>query len=233
LYVYSAGKKAARSIADYLNYAAQEADGKNYQVEHVIWVLPDTFKIGAPPVVGAPFHVSQEPPYSTRTGDVRVTVTKLSQLDFNALPEGYLLDIDLDYFSNSGTDTRFEWGNNVPRAALLSNLNAFVQTAFVDAKPKPAFVTVASSPGFTPWEDLVEIRSYFQRAFTYGDFIPNTVANYTYHYDEGHDTFLKAELAWLRGRSEPCLFSNVLFEGFHIFGAEDGAAEYAQFCRKP
>jgi hypothetical protein len=71
------------------------------------------------------------------------------------------------------------------------------------------------------------------RVFTRGDFIPNTAANYSYHYDEGHDNFLKAELAWLRGRPDPCQFSTVLFEGFQIFGVEDMAAEYAQFCRKP
>lgn len=233
LYLYPAGQKAVRHIADYLNFAAEASNEKNYQIGTVIWIVPDTFPVGAAPISGMPFHLSQTTPYAADAGGVRVTTTRLSQIDFSTIPDGYLLDIDSDYFSNSGWDTRFEWGENASRQELLARLQIFADRFFSSSARRPSIVTIAASPGFTPWEDLLEITSYLKNIFTQKDLIPNTVANYRYHYQEGQDTFLKQEIAYQRSRATSCHYSQTFYDLMGVFGAEDSAAEYLGFCKSP
>jgi hypothetical protein len=232
LYMYSETQLPVRHIADYLNFAASTSSEKNFQVEKIIWILPDTFPIGPPPSAGKPFHISRPTPYDTKFGSIQVTTARLSEVDFSKLPDGYFLDIDSDYFSNSGWDTRFQWGYNPSRQDLFLKLQGFSERVFGPQHRKPSIVTISTSPEFTPWEDFVEIKRYFSHVFTATDFIKNTVGSYHYHYNEGTDKFLKQEIAYLMGRASPCQFSQTLYDLLNIFGAEDSGAEYIGFCGK-
>jgi len=232
LYMYSDTQLPVRHIADYLNFAAGPSTEKNFRLEKIIWILPDTFPIGTPPSPGNPFHISQTTPYDTKLGSIQVTTARLRDVDFSKLPEGYLLDIDSDYFSNSGWDTRFQWGYNPSRPELLRQLQGFTERVFGPQSKKPSIVTISTSPEFTPWEDFVEMKRYFSHVFTEKDFIKNTVASYHYHYDEGRDKFLQQEVAYLMGKASACQFSQTLYDLLQIFGAEDRAEDYAGFCHR-
>ena len=230
LYMYPETQLPVRHIADYLNFAAGPSSEKNFQVEKIIWILPDTFPIGPAPSTGKPFHISRTTPYDTKFGTIQVTTARLKEVDFSKLPEGYFLDIDSDYFSNSGWDTRFQWGYNPSRPELLLQLQDFTQRVFAPQSKKPSIVTISTSPEFTPWEDFVEVKRYFSHVFTEKDFIKNTVASYHYHYDEGRDKFLHQEVSYLMGKASPCQFSQTLYDLLQIFGAEDRADDYIGFC---
>jgi len=194
--------------------------------------VPDGFKIGPAPILGKPFHLSQPTPYTVQVGGVQVSVVKLSQIDFRNIPDRYLLDIDSDYFSNSGWDTRFEWGENSTRRELVMKLQLFVDQLFQKQSKKPALVTIAASPGFTPWEDLVEIQNYFRKFFVQQDYIFNEVNKYQYHYDEARDRFLQQEIRSLQGRADGCVYSLTFHQLLSVFGAEDLATEYPKVCKK-
>lgn len=138
-------------------------------ISKVIWVVPD----GLPEISGSQskkqceinLGISDTVPYKTnlysdswelRTGEssgwcgfdkrnydeIELEVVRLSEL--NCESENLILDIDYDYFSNSGNDTHRGFKVEPTNVELEANINKFFRT-IMNAKISPNIITAAKS----------------------------------------------------------------------------------------
>ncbi len=234
--------EAGRSIADYINRAL--VDGT---VGEVYWVAPADLPTTAQPPGGPVARTAGEPysfPIWVREGEhiqwhqpadpsgyrqVMIHVTDLEHLDAAPLraADNVLLDIDLDYFSNSGHDTFLLWGNNPTAPALRAHLDAFTERF---AGVRPALTTVCLSPEYTTVDDQQPLLDYFRQWFPGEDYIPNAVGTYRHRHNVGADEalfdFVRDNVLALDNRAfEPRLAAMLSARGF-----DDLAAAYRAYC---
>lgn len=119
----------------------------------------------------------------------KVTVDELPQFTGR---ENVSLDIDFDYFSNSGFDTAGDTPSNNRHNAgndeLLHDLHYFIEK--IDERGiRPQIITLARSPNYTPSEDIPVIETFFRNMVLpwTPEYIFDTPRNYKHWHDRDVD----------------------------------------------
>ena len=197
------------SIADFLNTVLAQG-----QCSEIYWVLPDWTKdskvkdtfwnnnsyklLFLDDKTEDTFYVKNGNVFFTKPEDLdgSYKTVKFHKVTIDDLPsfaakKNVQLDIDSDYFSNTGFDTAGEvLANNNPSTTELSeNLQTFTRK-LEDKGINPEIVTLARSPNYTSPEDLPVIEAYFKGI--YGN---SAITELALHgWDKESDMYLLAEL---------------------------------------
>jgi hypothetical protein len=189
--VFKAGN--APTIANYLNQAV--LDGTVSEIYWVLpeyaragtpqsdsfWPAPDSFNFGGGPFLGTDQRDYTMFVYEEGTSFVRLPKTPLAEVkvhkvyadelpDFSAEERSLYLDVDADYFSNTGYGSVA--GYNPTEEELAFGLAGF-DRALATKHIRPQVFTLSASPFYTACEDIDPILRYFGRTPN-TEFIPNT-----------------------------------------------------------
>jgi|GEM_PF-4855666 len=131
-----------------------------------------------------------------------------------------IVDIDYDYFSNTGADTLngdpAHVQYNPGKQELLASLASF--GLFLQTIKTPALVLGSYSPGYTSEEDIPEISNWFSGTFG-PELIPNSAGNYSHDYANANaiNAISNVRAYVLRGKPIP----DILIEELSSRGMED------------
>jgi hypothetical protein len=246
------GTSSTEGIADYLNQLTAKGD-----VSTLYWVVPDqlkpqkiTDKEGPTEQPTRGLFLEQEPPYTktlyldssgkfydrlgavpkdekTMTVDVRICRQR-DLPDFSG-NSNVILDVDEDYFSNTGNDTIGNWGRNPSRDQLISDLNAFKENVG-EKRINPALTIVSRSPRYTSPEVDPTIRNFFSNLSQTPDYIPNSAANYSHGNASYQDSnFIRGMQEWIEEYKQLPYVQKV-YDDICNRGFSDLADRYKLFC---
>jgi len=232
------------SIANFVNSSL--ADGT---VSEVYWVVPDTMTPNSRGHQG-PLGMTAEPGYDvnlhvidgcvvpdrpapgTPSREVTVHVRRMNQVPADALAEarrsgtGVLLDVDLDYFSNSGHDSAGGTVHNPGRSELYGSLERF---ALFAERLGPSFVTSCMSPEYTCRDDRETLRSFVGALFP-RNLIADGPGSYRLRHNVTYDMRL---LDMLKETALPDTreFSSTLRDEMRARGFSGLASSYEHYCQ--
>jgi hypothetical protein len=215
-------KSFSGAIAGYVNRLP--ADGS---VNEIYWVVPDNLPIrknqSNDPFVGSysgALALNSKPPYSTTlfvakdglasttrddfTKDEKIRSIPLHICRARDLPDfakksNIILDIDADYFSNSGHDTASSYTHNPSTSELARDLESFGRY-LRKSNLTPKLTILAKSPAYLPDEDYETIAKYFSHNGTLPDYL--STKEYLHGRPQEEHAFMKDLSRALSGNSE-------------------------------
>lgn len=230
-------------IADFVNASLEDGT-----VSEVYWVVPDTMKpVGRAP--SGPLYLTAEPGYDvklwaangcvtperpesgTPSREVTVHVRRMDQVPVEALAQaghcgrGLLLDVDLDFFSNSGHDSDKGTVRNASKAELYGDLERF---ALFAEQLAPSFVTTCMSPEYTSRDDRATLRDFAGALFP-GNLIPDRAGAYSLGHNPDLDTMLTNMLEEI-ALPDTREFSPTLRDELCARGFPGLASSYERYC---
>ena len=160
--------------------------------------------------------------------EIKIHCIPFSQLDLSGLAgaRNVLLDVDLDFFSNSGYDTIGDWNDNSTESDLHRRLQAFSDKF---ASLQPAFTTICRSPEYTSEDDQEHLLEYFRGWFP-EDYIADGASAYGHHHAPGIDQALLTVVTKRVIESNNTQFEPQLVTMLTRRGWPDLARAYRAYC---